>query len=104
MTTTGAIMGATPTTDSNLVSASVAGSTVTLTFSGAFSMGIAHATIGTFTAPQFADTPDANAAKCTGTQSIKYKAVSGTTNSIVWNPPAQQGLATSVTLSFAAAS
>jgi len=104
MTTTGAIMGASPTTDRNLVSASVAGSTVTLTFSGAFSMGIAHATIGTFTAPQFAGTPDANAAKCTGTQSIKYKTVSGAANSIVWTPPIQKGSATSVTLSFAGAS
>jgi hypothetical protein len=104
MTTTGSIMGATPTNDANLVSTSVSGSTILLTFSGAFSLGIAHASIGTFTAPQFSGTADASAARCAGTQSIIYKDVSGTTNSIVWQLPAQVGTATSATLSFAAAS
>lgn len=99
MVTTDRIMGSPPATNNNLVSTSKNGRTVTITFASTFSMGFAHATVGTFNAPQFSDAAE-NGARCAGTQSIVYKDTPGPTNSITWTAPIGVN---SVTLSFASA-
>jgi hypothetical protein len=108
MTTTGSIMGAPPTNSMNLAIASAAnfsaGSTVSITFSNEFRMGFAHATAGTFAAPQFAGTPSNGASPCVGSQTIIYKDVFGATANIVWTAPSDVSAMTSVTLAFAGAS
>jgi hypothetical protein len=101
MTTRERIMGSPPIVDDSLVSVSRSGTTLTISFSNAFKQGFAHATVGTFDAPQFSGVAEDGVAGCTGTQSIVYKDLPGTTNSITWTAPADANSWTSVTLSFA---
>lgn len=107
MTTSDNIMGkppkAAPTLGATTSKTFTAGSNVTFDFDTTiFKKGFAHATAGTFTAPEFNAARNAKAAACIGTNTMVTKSGAGTATKITWTAPADVGALTSVTFSFAA--
>jgi len=104
----GKVMGAVPSDDSSLATASTAvfteGSEVRIALSSVFDgQGFAHATAGTFTAPQFNASAANEAEPCVGPATMVYKDLLGSVDAIVWTAPGSLSALDNVTLSFAAA-